>query len=75
MKSITANMQNIKDNFLFSYFCLYFAKRDIVITIKAKASRNTNMKKYCGIVATHMSSIAVTAIINIISVLFIKSPT
>ncbi len=37
-------MQNIKDNVLFSYFCLYLAKSDIAITIKAKASKKTNMK-------------------------------
>ncbi len=67
-------MQNIKDRVLFSYFWLYLVNRDIIKTIKAKASKKRNMKWYCGIVAIYMSNIAVTVIRNIISILFIKSP-
>ena len=67
-------MQNMMDNFLFSYFSLYFEKSDINMAIMAKASRNMNINEYCGIFDMQKSSIAIATIKNIISVLFIKSP-
>lgn len=67
-------MQNILDNFLFLWFSLYLERKDIIITINAKASKNINMDEYWGIVDMHMSNIAVATIRNIISLLFIKSP-
>lgn len=46
---IIPNMQNIMDNFLFSCFSLYLDRIDIIITIKAKASKKINMNEYWGI--------------------------
>ncbi len=74
MKRIIPNMQKMTDNFLFSYFLLYLENIDMIITIKAKASKKINRKEYCGIVAMHISIIATAPIKNIISFLFIKSP-
>lgn len=67
-------MQNITDNFLFSYFLLYLENNDINMTIKAKASKKINMDEYLGIVNMNMSNTAVAAIKKIISLLFTKSP-
>lgn len=71
IKRAIPNMQNIRDNFLFSCFSLYLDKSDIIMTIKAKASKNINMNENWGIVDMHMSNITVATIRNIISLLFI----
>lgn len=67
-------MQNIVDNFLFSYFLLYLEIKDINMTIKAKASKKINIDEYCGIVDMHISNTTVATIKKIISLLFTKSP-
>ena len=74
MNRIIPSMQNITDNFLFSYFLLYLENNDINMTIKAKASKKINMDEYLGIVNMNMSNTAFAAIKKIISLLFTKSP-
>ena len=64
-------MQNIVDNFLFSYFLLYLEIKDINMTIKAKASKKINIDEYCGIVDMHISNTTVATIKKIISLLFL----
>lgn len=64
----------MRDNVWFSYLLLYLPKSDIIIAIKAKANKNMSINVYWGILDMHISNITVTAIRNIISVLFIKSP-
>lgn len=46
MKRIIPNMQKTTDNFLFSYFLLYLENIDMIITIKAKASKKINRNEY-----------------------------
>ena len=74
MKRIIPSMQNIVDNFLFSYFLLYLEIKDINMTIKVKDSKKINIDEYCGIVGMHISNTTVATIKKIISLLFTKSP-
>ena len=74
MKRIIPSLQNIVDNFLFSYFLLYLEINDINMIIKAKASKKINIDEYCGIVGMHISNTIVATIKKIISPLFTKSP-